>query len=76
VDAAVALPVTVTRIGVDGLRDAYGDWLRTREIDEDGALLVRPDGYIAWRAARLPADPAAALARAYHSVVRPASVPR
>jgi 2,4-dichlorophenol 6-monooxygenase len=72
IDAASGQPITVIRIGVDGLRDAYGDWLRAREIDEDGALLVRPDGYIAWRAARLPADPAAALARAYTSVVRPA----
>jgi 2,4-dichlorophenol 6-monooxygenase len=74
-DAAAGLPVTVTRIGVDGLRDAYGDWLRAREIEEDGALLVRPDGYIAWRAARLPDDPTAALTRAYTSVVRPASAP-
>jgi 2,4-dichlorophenol 6-monooxygenase len=56
-DAAESLPVTVVRIGVDGLRDAYGNWLRAREIDEDGALLVRPDGYVAWRAARLPAEP-------------------
>ncbi|WP_043724272.1 FAD-dependent monooxygenase [Kutzneria sp. 744] len=76
VDAAAALPVTVTRIGVDGLRDAYGEWLRAREIEEDGALLVRPDGHIAWRAARLPDDPAAALTRAYTSIVRPASAPR
>jgi 2,4-dichlorophenol 6-monooxygenase len=76
VDAAAALPVTVTRIGVDGLRDAYGDWLRAREIEEDGALLVRPDGYLAWRAARLPEDPTAALTRAYNSVVRPTSVRR
>ena len=75
-EAAGSLPVTVIRIGVDGLRDAYGDWLRAREIDEDGALLVRPDGYITWRAARLPADPAAVLTRAYTSVVRPASGPR
>lgn len=29
-----------------------------------GAALVRPDGYIAWRAPGLPADPAAALAQA------------
>jgi 2,4-dichlorophenol 6-monooxygenase len=75
-DAAAALPVTVIRIGSDGQRDAYGDWLRAREIDEDGALLVRPDGYVAWRAARLPADPATALARAYTRIVRPASAPR
>lgn len=36
-------------IGADGARDSYHDWRRAREIDEAGALLVRPDGYIAWR---------------------------
>jgi 2,4-dichlorophenol 6-monooxygenase len=36
-------------IGVDGARDSYGDWRRTSEIDEAGAILVRPDGYVAWR---------------------------
>ena len=30
-------------------RDLYGDWARIREISEAGALLVRPDGFIAWR---------------------------
>ncbi|KUN88093.1 FAD-dependent oxidoreductase [Streptomyces griseoruber] len=29
--------------------DAYGDWSRRAEIDEEGVLLVRPDGYVAWR---------------------------
>jgi len=33
-------------------------------ITETGASLVRPDGYIAWRAPALPADPAAAIAEA------------
>ena len=36
-------------IGADGARDSYHDWHRIREIDEAGALLVRPDGYVAWR---------------------------
>lgn len=36
-------------IGSPDARDAYGEWHAIREIDEDGALLVRPDGYIAWR---------------------------
>ena len=31
--------------------DPYFGWARLREIDEAGALLVRPDGYIAWRQA-------------------------
>jgi 2,4-dichlorophenol 6-monooxygenase len=36
-------------IGVDGARDSYGDWRRISEIEEAGAVLVRPDGYVAWR---------------------------
>jgi 2,4-dichlorophenol 6-monooxygenase len=41
--------------------DLYYDWSRLREIDEGGALLVRPDKHIGWRAAALPADPESAL---------------
>ncbi|ELS51047.1 FAD-dependent oxidoreductase [Streptomyces viridochromogenes] len=29
--------------------DAYGEWSRRAEIEEEGVLLVRPDGYVAWR---------------------------
>jgi 2,4-dichlorophenol 6-monooxygenase len=36
-------------IGDKGAEDIYRDWARIREIDEAGALLVRPDGYTAWR---------------------------
>ncbi|MBS9376154.1 FAD-dependent monooxygenase [Rhodococcus sp. B50] len=36
-------------IGEPGTIDPYGYWRQVREIDEAGALLVRPDGYIAWR---------------------------
>lgn len=35
--------------GREGTFDAYCTWQRMREIDEAGAVLVRPDGYIAWR---------------------------
>lgn len=35
--------------GDRGCEDPYFAWARLREIDEAGALLVRPDGYIAWR---------------------------
>jgi 2,4-dichlorophenol 6-monooxygenase len=41
--------------------DLYYDWSRLREVDESGALLVRPDKHIGWRAATLPADPESAL---------------
>ena len=32
--------------------DPYGYWHRVREIHEAGAILVRPDGYVAWRQTR------------------------
>ncbi|MFJ7417457.1 FAD-dependent monooxygenase [Streptomyces uncialis] len=37
--------------------DVYGDWSRLREIEDGGALLVRPDRHIAWRAQDMAADP-------------------
>jgi 2,4-dichlorophenol 6-monooxygenase len=43
----IALPVV--RLGAQDARDAYGEWRRVGELDEEGALLVRPDGYIAFR---------------------------
>ncbi len=39
----------VVVIGAPGAEDPYGEWWATREIEEAGVLLVRPDGYIAWR---------------------------
>ncbi|MGP9607497.1 FAD-dependent oxidoreductase [Glutamicibacter sp. AOP33-2CA-4] len=36
-------------VGEEQIKDPYAYWARVREIEEAGALLVRPDGYIAWR---------------------------
>ena len=30
--------------------DTYGDYLTMSEVDESGALLVRPDMFVGWRA--------------------------
>jgi len=47
-------------IGEDA-RDLYGYWRRVSDIAEGGVLLVRPDGYIAWRHAEpTPSDAEAA----------------
>lgn len=35
--------------GESGYEDPYAAWARVREVHEAGALLIRPDGYIAWR---------------------------
>jgi 2,4-dichlorophenol 6-monooxygenase len=36
-------------IGTAGAQDLYCNWSAVREIEEAGALLVRPDGVVAWR---------------------------
>ncbi|WTX35877.1 FAD-dependent monooxygenase [Streptomyces sp. NBC_00658] len=36
--------------------DPYGDWARLSEISDAGALLVRPDGYVAFRHAAASED--------------------
>jgi 2,4-dichlorophenol 6-monooxygenase len=56
-DAAAALakqsglPLDAIRIGhVDGdYRDPRSEWIRQRQIGKDGAVLVRPDRFVAWR---------------------------
>ena len=41
--------LSVVVIGSLDYQDPYCEWQRRREMDEDGVLLVRPDGVIAWR---------------------------
>ena len=49
--------------------DLWGDWTRLREIDESGALLVRPDIFIGYRAHTLPVNPTAALEAAMRQIL-------
>jgi 2,4-dichlorophenol 6-monooxygenase len=41
--------------------DLYYDWTRLREVEEEGALLIRPDKHVGWRSVSMPDDPAGAL---------------
>ncbi|MFI8221271.1 FAD-dependent oxidoreductase [Streptomyces sp. NPDC085932] len=50
----IQLPLALVRIGSSGVRDAYGEWHRARETEESGCLLIRPDGYVAWRKPSAP----------------------
>lgn len=46
----LALPYLKTVvIGAEDTADPSFAWARIREVDEAGAILVRPDGYVAWR---------------------------
>ncbi len=60
-------------IGAGPLEDPEGQWQRAYGVEEDGAVLVRPDGYVAWRSAAMPPEPAAALASTAHRLL--ASLP-
>jgi 2,4-dichlorophenol 6-monooxygenase len=65
------VPLDALGIGhLDGdLFDPRCTWLRHRGIPSDGAILVRPDRFVAWRHPASSADPRAALAAALSQVL-------
>lgn len=69
--ADAGLPLDAVRIGhLEGeLYDPRCAWLRQREIQSDGAILVRPDRFIAWRQATSAEDPRSALAGALSQIL-------
>ena len=69
--AEANLPLDAVRIGhLDGdLYDPRCTWLRHRQIASDGAILVRPDRFIAWRHPAGTSDPRAALAAALSQIL-------
>ncbi|MFJ1705075.1 FAD-dependent monooxygenase [Kitasatospora sp. NPDC088346] len=72
--AAAGLPVTVHTLGAGRLREEHpGAFGRLCGVPASGAVLVRPDGHVAWRAAAPPAGPE--LARVLRSVLTGAAHP-
>ncbi|MFJ7175424.1 FAD-dependent oxidoreductase [Streptomyces massasporeus] len=49
--------------------DPYGDWARLREVPDAGALLVRPDGFVAFRHASAGPDAEELLADALRRIL-------
>jgi 2,4-dichlorophenol 6-monooxygenase len=68
---ASGIPLDAVRIGhaSGDYRDPRCMWLRRREISRRGAVLVRPDRYVAWRSIEAVADPAGALQEAMCKVL-------
>ena len=56
-------------VGSDGLTDRDGGFASAHGLTSSGAVLVRPDGFVAWRAASLASDPVGVLSRALASVL-------
>jgi 2,4-dichlorophenol 6-monooxygenase len=64
------IPIAPVRIAPDG---EYGDptrvWTRLREVTEDGAILVRPDRYVAARYQRAVDDPLTCLRQVFEQIL-------
>jgi len=72
------LPVDAVRIGhIEGdVFDPRCTWLRRRQIGPEGAILVRPDRFVAWRSIGSSHDPTGELAEALTQILaRPIGVP-
>jgi 2,4-dichlorophenol 6-monooxygenase len=69
--ARANLPLSAVRIGhlAGDYRDPRCMWLRRREIGPRGAILVRPDRFVAWRSADAVADPVATLRGALAAIL-------
>ncbi|MFF7411814.1 aromatic-ring hydroxylase C-terminal domain-containing protein [Streptomyces lydicus] len=60
----LGVAVAAHRIGPGAeVADPEGDWPRLAGLDAAGALLVRPDQFVAWRAGAPSDDPAGELER-------------
>ena len=63
--AVLGIPINIHRIGPAGdVQDPDRAWPQAAGIANGGALLVRPDDFVGWRAATLPQSPADDLRRA------------
>jgi putative polyketide hydroxylase len=68
--AALGVPIAVHQIGRSGdVLDCDGAWERASGLAPGGALLVRPDDFVGWRADRLPADPERELRQALSAIL-------
>ncbi len=64
VGTKLGIDINVITIGaLQQVQDVYGEWSRVREIEESGALLVRPDHHIAWRCHNFKSNAADQLAQ-------------
>jgi hypothetical protein len=56
-------------VGTALLRDAEARFSQAYGLSPSGATLVRPDGFVAWRAKAMEGDPAGALSRALTAIL-------
>jgi hypothetical protein len=75
IDAATALAsaarpeLVAHRVGGSELGDPEQGWQAAYELDPEGAVLVRPDGYVCWRNRAGAADPASVLREVFDQIL-------
>jgi 2-polyprenyl-6-methoxyphenol hydroxylase-like FAD-dependent oxidoreductase len=57
----MSLSLEALTIGEGQIEDLDGQWATTYGLDDSGAVLVRPDGYVGWRNHSMATDPSATL---------------
>lgn len=66
----VRVPMRCYGVGPNGpLTDTTGEWLGLYGIDPEGAVLVRPDGFVAWRARTADSNSASRLIAAFRHIL-------
>jgi putative polyketide hydroxylase len=62
----LGVPLTCLRVGPGAEHDLApepgADWAALHDVAADGAVLVRPDGFVAWRATGAAGEPEPVLA--------------
>ncbi|MEV1294865.1 FAD-dependent monooxygenase [Pseudonocardia sp. NPDC049635] len=65
------LPLTTIAVTPTGpVADLTGQWSRVRQVEDDGAVLVRPDGHVGWRSQGAVTDARATLRSALDEILR------
>lgn len=68
--AELGIPLTAVVIGPgQDVTDLYNDWERLSQVEEDGAVLVRPDKHVAFRSHGMVDDPVATLREVLESIL-------
>ncbi|KAH6618821.1 FAD binding domain-containing protein [Boeremia exigua] len=70
VSHSMGIPIRAYKIGYGGnFLDCYREWHKVRGVGEDGAILVRPDHFVAWRCQALAEAPARKLSSVLKQVL-------
>jgi 2-polyprenyl-6-methoxyphenol hydroxylase-like FAD-dependent oxidoreductase len=62
--SSIELPLETYIIGGSGAADPEGRWREAYDVDDGGAVLVRPDGHVGWRSKSASPAPLADLSKA------------